>query len=62
MKFRLGIIGVGSMGSGHLNNILKHLKEEIKITALCDIVPQQMLRHKDLFKEDDVAFLKTAVI
>ena len=60
MKFRLGIIGVGSMGSGHLNNILKHLNDEIKITALCDIVPEQMLRHKELFKDDDVAFFENS--
>ncbi|MBE5816634.1 MAG: Gfo/Idh/MocA family oxidoreductase [Clostridiales bacterium] len=60
MKFRVGIIGVGSMGSGHLKNILKHLSNDIQITALCDIVPEQMYRHKELFNDNDVAFFQNS--
>ncbi len=33
---KLGIIGVGNMGSGHLNNILKGLCPEIEVTAMAD--------------------------
>ena len=35
-KVRLGIIGVGNMGSGHTRNILAGLCPEIEITALAD--------------------------
>ena len=35
-KVRLGIIGAGNMGSGHINNYLKGLLPEIEITAVAD--------------------------
>ncbi len=34
---RLGIIGVGGMGSGHLRNFLEGKWKDIEVTALCDI-------------------------
>ena len=36
-KVRVGIIGLGNMGSGHLNNYAKGWMPEIEITAICDI-------------------------
>ena len=36
-KIRLGIIGVGSHGTGHLRNIRKGMTPEIEVTAVCDI-------------------------
>ncbi len=36
-KVRLGIIGLGNMGSGHLRNYEKGAMPEIEVTALCDI-------------------------
>ena len=36
-KVRLGIIGVGSHGTGHLRNIRKGMTPEIEVTAVCDI-------------------------
>ena len=36
-KVRLGIIGVGNMGSGHLSNILARKCPEIEVTAVADI-------------------------
>ncbi len=36
-KVRLGIIGVGNMGSAHLNNIMARKCPEIEVTAVADI-------------------------
>jgi hypothetical protein len=36
-KVRLGIIGLGSHGSGHTRNILNGLSPELELTAVCDI-------------------------
>ena len=58
MKFRIGIIGVGGMGSTHLKNIINELGDIVQITALCDIDPDHMLSHKHLFKEGEVAFFE----
>ena len=42
MEFvRMGIIGVGNMGSGHLSNIVGGKCPEIKVTAVCDINPDR---------------------
>ncbi len=35
-KIRLGIIGVGNIGTGHVNNILEGLCPEVEITAAAD--------------------------
>ena len=36
-KVRLGIIGVGNMGSSHIRNYLKNEMPEFIITAVCDV-------------------------
>ncbi len=36
-KVRLGIIGIGGMGSGHFNNIMDGACPEIEITAVADV-------------------------
>ena len=36
-KVRLGIIGVGNMGTAHLNNIMQRKCPEIEVTAVADI-------------------------
>ncbi len=41
-KVRLGIIGVGNMGSSHINNYLKDKMPEIEITAVADIKPDRL--------------------
>ncbi len=58
MKFRLGVIGTGGMGSVHIKNITSRLSDLIEITALCDIDPDHMLANKHLFKEGEVAFFE----
>lgn len=37
VKVRLGIIGLGNMGSAHLDNYAKERMPEIEVTAICDI-------------------------
>ena len=39
---RLGIIGVGNMGSGHANNIVAGKCPEITLTAVADINPARL--------------------
>jgi predicted dehydrogenase len=42
-KVRLGIIGVGNMGTGHISNIELHKKcPEITVTAVADINPDRL--------------------
>ncbi len=58
-QVKLGIIGLGNMGSGHCNNILAGLTPEIKLTAAADLRQSR----RDWAKEtlpDDVVLLKTA--
>ena len=41
-KIRLGIIGMGNMGSGHLQNVLDGLCPSVTVTAVSDINPQRL--------------------
>ena len=41
-KVRLGIIGVGNMGTAHLNNIMARKCPEIEVTAVADIDPARL--------------------
>ena len=41
-KVRLGIIGIGNMGSDHLNRIQKGDVPEMEVTAICDINPDRL--------------------
>ncbi len=41
-KLRLGIIGVGNMGTSHINNILAGRCPEIEVTAVADINPARL--------------------
>ena len=42
-KVRLGIIGIGNMGTGHLCNIEMHKRcPEITVTAVADIKPERL--------------------
>ena len=36
-KVRLGILGIGNMGSGHCRNILADPDCEIQLAAVCDV-------------------------
>ncbi len=50
-KVRLGIIGVGNMGSSHIKNYLKGEMPEIKITAVADIKPDRLEWAKEQLPE-----------
>ena len=40
-KKRIGIIGIGEIGTTkHLTQLTKHL-DEVEIVALCDIIPER---------------------
>ena len=41
-KVKLGIIGVGNMGSGHLKNIKEGLCPELEVAAVADINPERL--------------------
>ena len=43
---RVGLVGVGGMGSGHLSQYLRLMKEgsDIRLVAICDINPAQLER------------------
>ena len=41
-KVRLGILGMGNMGSGHLENILNDRCPEVEVTAVCDVNPARL--------------------
>lgn len=41
-KVRLGIIGVGNMGSSHIENYLEGKLPEVEITAVADINPERL--------------------
>ena len=54
--FRVGIIGVGGMGSYHLDNFING-KIKAKVTALCDIDEKVLERHKKKLG-DEVKYFK----
>lgn len=50
-KVRLGIIGVGNMGSSHIKNYLNGSMPEIEITAVADIKPDRLEKAKEMLPE-----------
>ena len=57
MEFvRMGIIGVGNMGSGHLSNIVGGKCPEIKVTAVCDINPDRLAWAREKAGQDIACF------
>ena len=41
-KIRLGIIGVGNMGSGHLRNVAEGKCPKVEVTAVADTNPEKL--------------------
>ena len=50
-KVRLGIIGVGNMGTAHLNNIMQRKCPEIEVTAVADIDPARLDRAREIVEK-----------
>lgn len=48
-EVRLGIIGLGNMGSGHIANIESGAIKNMRLTAICDIDPSKMDRYGDKY-------------
>ncbi|MBQ5316803.1 MAG: Gfo/Idh/MocA family oxidoreductase [Oscillospiraceae bacterium] len=57
-KVRLGIIGMGNMGSGHLRSIINGECPRINVTALADTDPEKLRKAEKLFS--DAACFSTA--
>lgn len=46
-KIRLGIVGLGNMGTGHFYNVFEGKSPSVEITAVCDINPEKLERAKE---------------
>ena len=46
-KVRLGVLGVGNMGTGHIDHVLTGKNPEIELTAVADINPARLAWTKD---------------
>lgn len=55
-QVKLGIIGLGNMGSGHCSNILAGLTPEIKLTAAADLRQSRRDWAKETLPDDVVLF------
>lgn len=51
-KVKLGIVGVGNMGSGHLKNIKEGLCPELEVAAVADINPDRLKWAREQLGED----------
>jgi len=56
---RIGMIGVGGMGSHHMRNIIEGKIKNAKVTAVCDIDEEHLYREKDRLGEG-VLYFKNA--
>ena len=67
-KVRLGIIGLGNMGSGHANNIRNGLCPEIELVAVADTNPDRIAWGKEnlpagiTYFDDAIAMLDSGLI
>lgn len=50
-KLKVGLIGVGLRGTNHLNNVL--LRDDVLVTAICDIDPKRISIALDLISKAD---------
>ena len=55
-KLRLGIIGIGGMGTNHANSLIKGLVPEIKLTAVADTDEKRLSFAKENFPSDIAVF------
>jgi predicted dehydrogenase len=59
---RFGVIGIGSMGSNHVQSLLANKVARAEVTAICDVEPKALARFPQLktFTDRD-AFLKSGL-
>lgn len=53
-KVRLGIIGLGNMGSGHIRDYMNGKHRNMEITAICDIDPERISNAKKLLENENI--------
>ena len=53
---RLGIIGIGNMGSGHAGNLMSGKCPDFKLVAVADINPDRLKWAKENLSQDLVCF------
>lgn len=46
-KIKLGIVGLGNMGSGHFYNVFEGKCPSVEVTAVCDINPEKLEKAKE---------------
>lgn len=49
-KVRLGIIGCGNMGTGHIKNIFAGKCPEVEVTAVADLAPEKLDKVRSMWK------------
>jgi hypothetical protein len=55
-RIRIGVIGVGGMGSGHVNSLVKKSEaENIQVVAVSDVYQRRLNRAKEACKADGFA-------
>ena len=59
-KIKLGIIGIGNMGSGHANNIKNGRCPEIELAAIADINPERLDWAKQQGYAENITYFNTA--
>ena len=55
-EVRIGVIGIGGMGSGHAQNLAKGMVPQMRLTAVADSRPERLLWAKDNLPEGIKAF------
>ena len=55
-KVRMGVIGIGNMGSGHTDSLFNGKVENMELKAVCDINPARLEWVKEKFGEDIARF------
>ena len=60
-KIKLGIIGIGNMGSSHMKKILEGQCPEIEITAVADINPERIDWAKNEFPDQNITYFENGI-
>ncbi|MBQ4154475.1 MAG: Gfo/Idh/MocA family oxidoreductase [Clostridia bacterium] len=60
-KIKLGIIGIGNMGSSHMKKILEGQCPEIEITAVADINPERIDWAKNEFPDQNITYFNSGI-
>ncbi len=60
---RLGVIGLGAMGTFHLRNLLENKVQRVRVTAVCDLDPATLEHYPDLpHFTDSAALIRSGLV